>query len=186
MATTGSSRYGTWLVLGILAVFLVFALAFLYVGWGMADSELDRGLQLSGLGYVAMTFGIIVTLAVVRRPGGMGEVLRQVGPLDRLLAMENDSPRGEGPFARDRCHIVKNTSAVQRRMEPFCPLMPDQLVRPQTHCPNSFHTGNRLEMCDTVAPTRPIGLTFLGPALGGTIFRAGRSTIATGALGHAH
>jgi hypothetical protein len=64
MAATRSSRYGTWLVLGVLAVFLVFALAFLYVGWGMADSELDRGLQMSGAGYVAMTFGIIVTLAL--------------------------------------------------------------------------------------------------------------------------
>lgn len=64
MDATKSSRYGTWLVLGVLAVFLVFALAFLYVGWGMGDSELDRGQQMSGAGYVAMAFGIIVTLAL--------------------------------------------------------------------------------------------------------------------------
>jgi uncharacterized membrane protein len=64
MDATRSARYGIWLVLGILAVFLVFALAFLYVGWGMRDSELDRGQQMSGAGYVAMTFGIIVTLAL--------------------------------------------------------------------------------------------------------------------------
>jgi len=64
MDATRSSRYGTWLLLGILAVLLVFALAFLYVGWGMGDSELDRGQQMSGAGYVAMAFGIIVTLAL--------------------------------------------------------------------------------------------------------------------------
>ena len=62
--TTKSSGRSTWLVLGILAVFLAFALAFLYVGWGMGDSDLDRGQQMSGAGYVAMTFGIIVTLAL--------------------------------------------------------------------------------------------------------------------------
>lgn len=61
---TKSSRQSTWLALGILAVFLAFALAFLYVGWGMGDGELDRGQQMSGAGYVAMTFGIIVTLAL--------------------------------------------------------------------------------------------------------------------------
>jgi len=66
MAVAKSSRYGTWLVLGILAVFLVSAVVLLhaYVGWVMGDSELDRGQQMSGAGYVAMTFGIIVTLAL--------------------------------------------------------------------------------------------------------------------------
>jgi len=61
---TKSSGQSTWLVLGILAVFFAFALAFLYVGWGMGDGELDRGQQMSGAGYAAMTFGIIVTLAL--------------------------------------------------------------------------------------------------------------------------
>ena len=51
-------------MLGILAVFLAFALAFLYVEWGMVDGELERGQQMSGAGYVAMTFGIVVTLAL--------------------------------------------------------------------------------------------------------------------------
>ena len=59
-----SSGQSTWLVLGILAMFFAFALAFLYVGWGMGDVELDRGQQMSGAGYVAMTFGIVVTLAL--------------------------------------------------------------------------------------------------------------------------
>jgi len=65
MAATKSSRYGTWLVLGVLATFLVFALAFLYVGWGMdGDDAMDRGQQMSSSGYVAMAFGIVVTLAL--------------------------------------------------------------------------------------------------------------------------
>ena len=63
MAATKPSRYGTWLVLGVLVVFLVFALAFLYVGWGM-DGSMDHGQQMSGPGYAAMAFGIIVTLAL--------------------------------------------------------------------------------------------------------------------------
>ena len=65
MASRRRSRSGTWLVLGSLAVLLVFAFAFLYVGWGMGGSDaLDHGQQMSGAGYVAMTFGIIVTLSL--------------------------------------------------------------------------------------------------------------------------
>ncbi len=65
MAAAKPSRYGAWLVLGILAIFLLFAFAFLYVGWGMGDSAaLDHGQQMSSSGYVAMTFGIVVTLAL--------------------------------------------------------------------------------------------------------------------------
>jgi hypothetical protein len=65
VAATRSPQYGGWLVLAILTAFLLFAFAFLYVGWGMVDSDaLDRGQQMSTSGYVAMTFGIIVTLGL--------------------------------------------------------------------------------------------------------------------------
>lgn len=62
MTTPKTSRSGTWLVLAILVVFLVLALAFLFVGWGSPASPAEQAMSTSG--YVAMAFGIIVTLAL--------------------------------------------------------------------------------------------------------------------------
>jgi len=54
---------GAWLTLIVLGGMLAFATAIGYVGWGMGDSDDPEQAMTTG-GYVAMTFGIIVTLAL--------------------------------------------------------------------------------------------------------------------------
>ena len=56
------SRLGTWLVLAALIGLLGLAVAELYIGW--TPGEDDVGTGVSGAGYVAMTFGILATLAL--------------------------------------------------------------------------------------------------------------------------
>ena len=60
--TPKTSRIGSVIVLAILVSFLVMAIVFLVVGWGYGDTY--GGPPMSAAGYVAMTFGIVVTLAL--------------------------------------------------------------------------------------------------------------------------
>ena len=53
---------GSWIVLAALVLLLVLAIVFMVVGWSSGDG--DTGQQMSGAGYVAMTFGIVATLAL--------------------------------------------------------------------------------------------------------------------------
>ncbi|CAN5907353.1 hypothetical protein BH11PSE3_BH11PSE3_16720 [soil metagenome] len=57
-----SRRSGTWLVVAVLLAILALSLVILYVGWGLADDVPGAGMSTAG--YVAMTFGIIATLAL--------------------------------------------------------------------------------------------------------------------------
>jgi hypothetical protein len=56
------SGIGSWILLASLIGLLIFAIVFMVVGWISADS--DGGQEMTGAGYVAMTFGIVVTLAL--------------------------------------------------------------------------------------------------------------------------
>jgi hypothetical protein len=56
-----SGRAGTLIVVGFLLFFLVLAAAFLYASWVSYDGE---SVGMTSAGYVAMTFGIIMTLAL--------------------------------------------------------------------------------------------------------------------------
>jgi hypothetical protein len=56
------SGIGSWILLASLIGLLIFAIVFMVVGWNSADS--DGGQEMTGAGYVAMTFGIVVTLAL--------------------------------------------------------------------------------------------------------------------------
>jgi len=62
MAHAKSSQVGAAIILAILVLFLMLAIVFLYVGWGSPDDAV--GHSMSTAGYVAMTFGIVVTLAL--------------------------------------------------------------------------------------------------------------------------
>ncbi|MBS0525426.1 MAG: hypothetical protein JSS04_17485 [Proteobacteria bacterium] len=59
---TSKNGIGSWVALAILILLLVLAIIFMMVGWTSGD--MDAGQQMSGAGYVAMTFGIVVTLAL--------------------------------------------------------------------------------------------------------------------------
>jgi hypothetical protein len=58
------AKYGwaTWLVLAVLVILLCLAIAVLYVGWQAGADDVGSGI--SGAGYVAMTLGIVATLAL--------------------------------------------------------------------------------------------------------------------------
>lgn len=60
--TKSKPRWGTWLVLAVLVGLLGLAIVILYVGWG--SNEDVAGGTMTGSGYVAMTLGIIATLAL--------------------------------------------------------------------------------------------------------------------------
>jgi hypothetical protein len=60
MAT--KNTVGTWLVLAVLVLFLLMAIGFSVVGWN-SDGD-DAGHTVSASGYVAMTLGIVATLAL--------------------------------------------------------------------------------------------------------------------------
>ena len=60
--TLKASQVGSVIVLGILVSFLVMAIVFLVLGWGYGDAY--TGPSMSTAGYVAMTFGIVATLAL--------------------------------------------------------------------------------------------------------------------------
>jgi heme/copper-type cytochrome/quinol oxidase subunit 2 len=60
MATKNST--GTWLALAALTSVLLLAIGISYVGWAPADGA--AGHDMSTSGYVAMTLGIVVTLAL--------------------------------------------------------------------------------------------------------------------------
>ena len=53
---------GSWIVVTFLVLFLMLAIVFMIVGWDSSDAE--GGQSMSTAGYVAMTFGIIATLAL--------------------------------------------------------------------------------------------------------------------------
>ncbi len=57
-----SSRAGMWMVVTSLLVILVFAMAMLYVGWGMGGDHPEN--SVSAAGYTAMTIGIVVTVVL--------------------------------------------------------------------------------------------------------------------------
>lgn len=60
--TRRAGGIGSWIMVAFLALFLSLAIVFMVVGWGTSDA--DVGQSMSTAGYVAMTFGIIVTLAL--------------------------------------------------------------------------------------------------------------------------
>jgi hypothetical protein len=53
---------GAWIVLASLVGLLIFAIVFMVTGWNAA--EIEGGQEMTGAGYVAMTFGIVVTIAL--------------------------------------------------------------------------------------------------------------------------
>jgi hypothetical protein len=65
MAPVESKHAGIWITLAVLGMFLVLALAFSYVGWtSSSDATGHQMQQMSTSGYVAMTLGIVATLAL--------------------------------------------------------------------------------------------------------------------------
>ena len=59
MDSKSKPRWGSWLILGMLVGLLMVAIAVLVIGW---DPEQDSAM--TGAGYVAMTLGIVATLAL--------------------------------------------------------------------------------------------------------------------------
>ena len=59
---TSRNGIGSWIALAVLILLLVLAIIFMVAGWSSPD--IDTGQQMSGAGYVAMAFGIVVTLAL--------------------------------------------------------------------------------------------------------------------------
>lgn len=59
---TSKSGVGACIALAILVLLLVLAIIFMVVGWSSVD--INIGQQMSSAGYVAMTFGIVATLAM--------------------------------------------------------------------------------------------------------------------------
>ncbi len=57
-----SGSIGAWIVLAVLLLLLLLAIVFLFVGWDVGDA--DAGQPMSTGGYVAMTLGIVATLAL--------------------------------------------------------------------------------------------------------------------------
>ncbi len=55
-----SMRIGSWIVLTVLVLLLVLAIAFMLFGWDTADA----GTPMTTAGYLAMTLGIVATLAL--------------------------------------------------------------------------------------------------------------------------
>jgi Na+/H+ antiporter NhaA len=53
---------GTWLTIAGLGLILALALVFLYVGWTLPTGE--QGSEISTHGYIAMSLGIVATLAL--------------------------------------------------------------------------------------------------------------------------
>jgi hypothetical protein len=54
--------FGTWLIFAFLAVLVVLAVIFLYVGWTPEQGE--QGTPMSLNGYIAMTIGIVATVGL--------------------------------------------------------------------------------------------------------------------------
>jgi hypothetical protein len=59
MDSKSKSGWGSWLVLGVLIVLLCLAIVVLYVSWDPEQSG-----AMTGAGYVAMTLGVVATLAL--------------------------------------------------------------------------------------------------------------------------
>lgn len=65
IAPAKASHSGMWMMLAVLGIFLALALAFSYVGWNTSSDAANHPVQqMSTSGYVAMTLGIVVTLAL--------------------------------------------------------------------------------------------------------------------------
>jgi hypothetical protein len=65
VAPVESKHAGIWITLAVLGMFLVLALAFSYVGWTSSSDATEHQMQqMSTSGYVAMTLGIVATLAL--------------------------------------------------------------------------------------------------------------------------
>ncbi len=60
MATKNAAS--TWLALAAMVFILLLAIGFSYVGWNTGDEEIGHAVSASG--YVAMTLGIVATLAL--------------------------------------------------------------------------------------------------------------------------
>jgi hypothetical protein len=54
-------RAGTWIIVGFLLFLLLLAAIVLFAGW---DSYGDESVGMTSAGYVAMAFGVIVTLGL--------------------------------------------------------------------------------------------------------------------------
>jgi hypothetical protein len=59
MDSKSKSGWGSWLVLGVLIGLLCLAIVVLYVSW-----DPDQSGAMTGAGYIAMTLGIVATLAL--------------------------------------------------------------------------------------------------------------------------
>lgn len=62
MTPRAGGSIGSWIMVAFLVLFLLLAIVFMVVGWGASDA--DVGQSMSTAGYVAMTFGIVATLAL--------------------------------------------------------------------------------------------------------------------------
>lgn len=60
--TPRSGGVGSWIVLAVLVLLLLLAIVFLVVGWGTTDVEGSQAMSTGG--YIAMTLGIVATLAL--------------------------------------------------------------------------------------------------------------------------
>ncbi len=58
--TSSSMQIGSWIVLAILLLLLALAIGFMIFGWDTADA----GMPMTFSGYLAMTLGIVATLAL--------------------------------------------------------------------------------------------------------------------------
>lgn len=60
--TPRAGGIGSWIMVAFLVLFLLLAIVFMVVGWDSGGA--DVGQSMTTAGYVAMTFGIITTLAL--------------------------------------------------------------------------------------------------------------------------
>jgi hypothetical protein len=60
--TRRAGGIGSWIIVAFLVLFLLLAIVFMVVGWDASGG--DVGQSMTTAGYVAMAFGVIVTLAL--------------------------------------------------------------------------------------------------------------------------
>lgn len=60
--TPRAGGIGSWIIVAFLVLFLLLAIVFMVVGWDASGGDVGQSMTMAG--YVAMAFGIIVTLAL--------------------------------------------------------------------------------------------------------------------------